>query len=46
MLFIAFSLLLVLYILQEGILDMCLCDTDASSGNKVKIWQKSLSPTF
>ena len=27
-------------------LDMCLWDTDAPNGNKVKIWQKSLSPTF
>ena len=25
---------------------MCLWNTDASGGNKVKIWQKSLSPTF
>ena len=27
-------------------MDMCLCNTDAPSGNKVKIWQKFLSPTF
>ena len=27
-------------------LDMCLWNTDAPGGNKVKIWQKSLSPTF
>ena len=25
---------------------MCLWNTDAPGGNKVKIWQKSLSPTF
>ena len=27
-------------------LDMCLRNTDAPGGNKVKIWQKSLSPIF
>ena len=27
-------------------LDMCLWNTDAPGGNKVKLWQKSLSPTF
>ena len=27
-------------------LDMCLWNTDAPGGKKVKIWQKSLSPTF
>ena len=27
-------------------LDMCLWNTDAPGGNKVIIWQKSLSPTF
>ena len=27
-------------------LDMCLWNTDATGSNKVKIWQKSLSPTF
>ena len=27
-------------------LDMCLWNTDAPGGNIVKIWQKSLSPTF
>ena len=27
-------------------LDMCLLNTDAPGGNKLKIWQKSLSPTF
>ena len=26
--------------------DMCLWNTDAPGGNKVKIWQKSLCPTF
>ena len=25
---------------------MCLWNTEAPGGNKVKIWQKSLSPTF
>ena len=27
-------------------LDMCLWNTDAPGGNKVQLWQKSLSPTF
>ena len=27
-------------------LDMCLWNMDAPGGNKVKLWQKSLSPTF
>ena len=27
-------------------LDMCLWNTDAAGDNKVKVWQKSLSPTF
>ena len=27
-------------------LDMCLWNTDAPGGNKVEIWQKSLSPIF
>ena len=31
------------FVLQQ---DMCLWNTDAPSGNKVKILQKSLSPTF
>ena len=30
----------------KGKLDMCLWNTDAPGGNKVKIWQKSLSPIF
>ena len=29
-----------------GKLDMCLWNTDAPGGNKVKIWQKSQRPTF
>ena len=32
------------YIFYE--LDMCLRNTDAHGGNKVKIWQKSPSPKF
>ena len=27
-------------------LDMCLWNTDAPGGNKVKLWQKSITPTF
>ena len=30
----------------ETKLDMCLWNTDAPGGNKVQLWQKSLSPTF
>ena len=31
---------------EEVELDMCLWNTDAPGGNKVQLWQKSLSPTF
>ena len=32
--------------ISQGKLDMCLRNTDAPGGKKVKIWQKSVSPTF
>ena len=31
---------------KQSELDMCLWNTDAPGGNKVQLWQKSLSPTF
>ena len=34
------------FVLQYGQLDMCLWNTDAPASNKVKILQKSRSPTF